>query len=214
MLPPDSAASIRMLGHREWVGGMWEEIGKLQLDFLVAQGLKPDHALLDIACGSLRGGRYFIPYLGAGNYLGIDKHKALIDDALRTEVAPDIVRTKKPEFVISDRFEFSRLSKQPDICIAHAIFTQLNAADIKLCLARLAAFVRPGCRLYATFFERGRQPGLAMLTSLLPSHSLRPFCYRRSTIMRLGDATGWRARYIGDWGHPRGHKMIEFTHDG
>jgi hypothetical protein len=29
--------------HRAFVGGMWEEIGRLQFDFLRGQGLKPDH---------------------------------------------------------------------------------------------------------------------------------------------------------------------------
>ncbi len=42
--------------HRDMVGGMWEEIGRLQFEFLRARGLKPSHRLLDIGCGSLRGG--------------------------------------------------------------------------------------------------------------------------------------------------------------
>lgn len=36
--------------HREPVGGMWEEIGRLQFDFLIQNGLKPDHKLLDVGC--------------------------------------------------------------------------------------------------------------------------------------------------------------------
>lgn len=42
--------------HRIAVGGMWDEIGKLQFEFMVKQGLKPHHKFLDIGCGSLRGG--------------------------------------------------------------------------------------------------------------------------------------------------------------
>ena len=38
---------IRAGRHREFVGGLWSELGKLQLDFLRAQGLRPDHRLLD-----------------------------------------------------------------------------------------------------------------------------------------------------------------------
>jgi hypothetical protein len=40
--------------HRAVVGGMWDELGALQLDFLRARGLRPDSRLLDIGCGSLR----------------------------------------------------------------------------------------------------------------------------------------------------------------
>ena len=38
--------------HRDMVGGMWDEIGRLQFEFLRARGLKPNHRLLDIGCGS------------------------------------------------------------------------------------------------------------------------------------------------------------------
>lgn len=42
--------------HRGAVGGMWDQIGKLQFEFMVKHGLKPEHKFLDIGCGSLRGG--------------------------------------------------------------------------------------------------------------------------------------------------------------
>src|SRR5947209_178803 len=59
----DTAEAIRRLGHRTFVGGEWDTIGKLQFDFIVRQGLEPRHVLLDIGCGALRGGRFFIEYL-------------------------------------------------------------------------------------------------------------------------------------------------------
>ena len=52
--------------HREYVGGMWESIGRLQFDFLINQGMKPESILLDIACGCLRLGVHAIPYLNKG----------------------------------------------------------------------------------------------------------------------------------------------------
>ena len=67
---------IRVMGHRGFVGGdalLWDEIGKLQIDFLKSEGLLSRHTLVDIACGSLRAGKLFINYLESGNYLGIDK---------------------------------------------------------------------------------------------------------------------------------------------
>ena len=64
--------------HRRAVGGMWEEIGKLQFNFLVEQGLKPGHFLLDVGCGRLRGGIHFIRYLEPEHYFGIDISKVLL----------------------------------------------------------------------------------------------------------------------------------------
>jgi hypothetical protein len=37
-LKPQGEEAVEKLGHRNYVGGMWEEIGKLQFDFLVQQG--------------------------------------------------------------------------------------------------------------------------------------------------------------------------------
>jgi hypothetical protein len=63
-LKPEGEEGIRQGGHREYVGGFWDEIGKLQFDFMVQQGLKPSDCFLDIACGALRGGVHFSPYSG------------------------------------------------------------------------------------------------------------------------------------------------------
>ena len=37
--------------HREIVGGMWDELGRLQMGALQAHGMRPHHRLLDIGCG-------------------------------------------------------------------------------------------------------------------------------------------------------------------
>jgi hypothetical protein len=44
---------MESLDHRAYVGGLWEEIGTLQFEFLLRQGLAPSDCFLDIACGSL-----------------------------------------------------------------------------------------------------------------------------------------------------------------
>lgn len=51
----------------EGIGGMAKEHGQWQLEFMKKQGLKKSHTLLDIGCGVLRGGRYFIDYLNKEN---------------------------------------------------------------------------------------------------------------------------------------------------
>lgn len=58
-----SSKQISKKDHREFVGGMWDQLGRLQLEFMIGAGLKPHHKLLDIGCGCLRGGIYYIQYL-------------------------------------------------------------------------------------------------------------------------------------------------------
>ena len=59
---------LRLGKHRQVVGGMWDEIGALQLEFLQGRGLQPDDLLLDVGCGSLRGGVKFVEYLNPVRY--------------------------------------------------------------------------------------------------------------------------------------------------
>ena len=59
-------AAVMSGKHRNSVGGMWDEIGGLQRDFVLGEGLTPDMRLLDIGCGCLRAGVHFVRYLNAG----------------------------------------------------------------------------------------------------------------------------------------------------
>lgn len=200
---PEGEEGIRTLGHRGYVGGLWEEIGQLQFDFLLAQGLKPHHCLLDIACGSLRAGVHFIRYLDQGNYLGIDKEPGLIKLGIEQELGRETSELKRPEFVVSASFEFS-FSKRPQYAIAQSLFTHLTPGDITLCLGNLRQFVGSGHVFFATFFEGDSSRNPAR------SHSHAHFEYSRNDMESFGLATGWNPVYIGDWNHPRGQKMFKY----
>jgi CRP-like cAMP-binding protein len=202
---PEGDAGIRMVGHRDYVGGRWEEIGKLQLDFLVEQGLTPSHCLLDIGCGPLRAGVQFIHYLTEGNYLGLDKEPALIDLGVERELGATVRQAKRPEFVVSSRFEFARFSRQPQFSIAQSLFTHLTVDDAGLCLRNLRAFVAAGHACFTTFFEGDSTRNPARSDSQLG------FFYSRSDMERFGTQTGWEPHYIGDWKHPRRQMMMRYV---
>jgi hypothetical protein len=195
-----------LIGHRDYVGGMWDEIGQLQFDFLVSQGLTPEHVFLDVACGSLRGGVHFIDYLNPGKYLGIEKEKLLIKKGIENELAPGVLEAKRPEFVASGSFEFERFSKRADYSLAQSLFTHLNSDDLALCLSKLRANVNSGHELYATF-----GPGASDYAGR--SHALGYFQYSPDQLSAIGLKNGWRSHYIGDWGHPRGQMMMQFVAD-
>jgi hypothetical protein len=203
-LPLEGRAGIDRLGHRRYVGGHWDEIGALQFEFLVAQGLRPEHTLLDVACGALRGGVHFIRHLEPGHYLGIDKEQSLIDAGVELELGAELLAAKAPELVVSDRFDFSGFSKCPDMSIAQSLFTHLALDDVELCLRNLRAFVAPGHLFFATFSEGEpeRNPDA--------SHSRKIFRYSRGQLEALGHENGWRPTYIGSWNHPRDQKMMRF----
>ena len=199
---------IGEMGHRAYVGGMWEEVGKLQFDFLVGQGLKPSHFFLDIGCGALRGGVHFIRYLEPGHYLGIEKERTLLELGIERELGRAVYEEKKPELLVSARFEVDRLSRKPEFSVAQSLFTHLEESDIRLCLGNLGRVVEPGHLLFATFFE-----GSSWFNPKA-SHSHEGFRYTRRAMQRFGEAAAFRATYIGPWRHPRGQMMMRFERAG
>lgn len=198
--------SVDDRGHRAYVGGFWEAIGRLQFRFMIEKGLEPHHVLYDIACGSLRGGVRFIPYLEPRCYLGLDIKRELIDIGIEHELGEKLFALKKPEFVVSDSFEFRRFSKQPDFAIAQSLFTHLTESDIFSCLKNLREVAKTNTQLYVTFFEADRP-----VKNPKRSHPHEGFAYTRDQMKEFGAACGWITHYIGDWNHPRRQKMLQYS---
>jgi SAM-dependent methyltransferase len=205
-----SAAQIERGDHRKHVGGLWDEIGRLQLDFLVEQGLTPEQRFLDVACGALRAGIHFVDYLDAGNYYGIDINGDLLDAGYDIEL-PEHLREKLPrsQLQVAERFECD-FGVSFDFAIAQSLFTHVPLNSIRLCMYRVAQQMRPGGRLFVTFNEFPRSFPVDGVKGRL--HGDRNvYWYYRSDMRWAASFSPWRFRYIGDWGHPRGQRMVELT---
>jgi SAM-dependent methyltransferase len=197
---------VEGVDHRGYVGGFWDDLGALQFRFMTGHGLLPRHVLLDIACGSLRAGRRFIPYLDAGNYLGLDAKAELIEAGKQHEIDNAMLESKRPEFVNSEDFEFERFSKRPDFALAHALFIHLPEETILACLSKVRAIAKPGTRCYVTYALGSRPSRID-----LGKHTFVFFVHTKKQMLRFGEQTGWKSRYIGEWGHPRGQVMVEYS---
>jgi len=152
---------------REWrkgVGGLWETVGQLQFDFLVKEGLKPNHFLLDVGCGSLRGGVFFIKYLQKGHYFGIDKNPKFLEGG-KIELDENDLLDKIPVLELMDNFEFDQLNQTFHYGIAQSIFTHIEEKKIKQCLIQIDQVLEKNGKFYATFFETNS------------SHSLEPIIH-------------------------------------
>ncbi len=137
---------------RGMVGGRWDEIGKLQFDFLRAQGLRPEHRFLDVGCGSLRGGMHFVPYLEPGQYYGIDRNQRLLDAGLQQIKEADL-EVRQPTLAHIEDFGLERLGKRFDYALAQSVFTHLPMNLITRCLVNMDRVLLPGGVFFATFFE-------------------------------------------------------------
>lgn len=201
---PHGLEGIEQVGHRKYVGGKWEEIGRLQFKFLVEEGLRPHHYLLDVGCGSLRAGILLVPYLKKGHYLGIDKEEELLQAGI--EELGKLYEVKEPQLVASADFAFERFDARPDYAIAQSLFTHLPVPLVRECFEKLRKVMDAGNVFYATFFE-SEQPK----ENADAPHDHRNFFYTRGQMEQFGWESGWEPTYIGDWNHPRGQMMMKYT---
>jgi SAM-dependent methyltransferase len=202
--------------HRGAVGGMWEEIGQLQFDFLVGQGLTPEHYLLDMGCGSLRGGVHFVKYLEPGHYFGIDRNPKLLA-AGESELERAGVMGKRPTLEARSDFVATDLGQSFDFALAQSLFTHLPFNTIVRCIAEVGRALSPGGRFFATFFAN---PGPRLRTDPIPIKSditipvrldSDPYFYDPALFSWLCEGSDLVCDYHGDWGHPRSQEMLVFT---
>jgi SAM-dependent methyltransferase len=210
-----TAAEIASGAHRDAVGGLWDEMGRLQCEFLINKGLRPEHRLIDVGCGSLRGGIHFIRYLAAGNYYGLDVNASLIE-AGRCEVQAAGLADRQINLLIDDRFGLDRFNATFDYGIAQSVFTHLCLNHIICCLAQVQRVLAPHGRFFATYFEA---PHAAQLGTVVHSPGgIRsqyvgdPYHYGFEEMSVAAQLAALAVERIGDWEHPRAQKMLSFTH--
>lgn len=203
--------------HRKIVGGLWEELGRKQLDFLLEHGLEPEHRLLDVGCGSLRGGVHFIEYLDGGNYYGVDADPRILRGAEKELDRYDL-RDQRPTLRLSDDFDVD-FGVSFDVAFAQSLFTHLPVNQIELCLRKVDAVLEYGGRFFATFFlnPHGRahlEPIVQTEGGLTTYPARNPFHYTPEAFEWAIEGTELELEVIGLWDHPRNQQMLRFTKVG
>jgi len=206
--------------HRDAIGGLWDEMGPLQLDFLIAQGMQPAHRLLDIGCGALRLGVRAVDYLESGHYFGSDISPELVEAGYTQELS-DAQRRKLPKenFLISGDFDFAALPRPVDYAIAQSVFTHLPFNHIRRCLSQLAPHLVSGGRFFATAWVLPddvplhlpyAQPGSIGANPIISTDCADPYHYHRRDFAYMVEGLPFDMTLIGDWKHPRGQQMVLF----
>src|SRR5262249_7917443 len=139
--------------YRSFVGPahLYDVMAATQFTLLIHLGLREHHHLLDIGCGSLRGGRLFIPYLLPGHYCGIEPEQWLIEAGIKAEVGEDLRRLKRPRFSNDPSFTLSIFGQRFDVLLAQSIFSHASQGQIRQCLAEASRVMMPHSLFVATF---------------------------------------------------------------
>lgn len=131
---------------RTWFGGdrprqrhglvgrsdLWPMKRAFQIEFLRREGLRPGHRVLDIGCGSLRGGAALIAYLEPHGYSGIDVRESVLVEA-RQELLREKLLAKQPELVLVTDMMDLDLKRRFDVLWAFSVLFHLADPILDAC---------------------------------------------------------------------------------
>lgn len=137
------------VGPAKW----YDLIGAQQFCVMTRLGLRENHRMLDFGCGSLRGGRFFIPYLRKGNYYGVEPNTDLLDEGLKNEVGISMIEMRSPVFYTFDDFMISHIGVKFNFILAQSVLSHAGKDVLNIVIKEAAKSLLPGGKFAATFFE-------------------------------------------------------------
>ena len=128
---------------------LWQMKRQFQIEFLRGVGLKPHHLLLDLGCGTLRGGIPLIDYLDHGHYAGVEVRGEVLDEGCR-ELAESGLVGKQPQLVHCERLAELDLGRKFDFAWAFAVLIHMDDAVLNDAVAAVARHLDDNGVFYAT----------------------------------------------------------------
>ncbi|WP_157250851.1 class I SAM-dependent methyltransferase [Nonomuraea typhae] len=191
-------AAVGSKSHKRWMA-----MGQMQFEYLVEHGLQPEHRMLEIGCGNLRAGHWFIAYLEPGHYHGLD-------------ISPDILMAAQDTlttYKLQDRLPYLtpvrdlRLAFLPDghfdVVHAHSVFSHSPLEVIDECLAHVGRVLKADGWFDFTFDRTDGKEHQVLRED---------FYYRTETLVAMADRHGLDAVFMTDWEHlPHKQSKIRVT---
>lgn len=128
------------------VGGDFEAVGLLLRDAVIHHGLKPDHYLIDVGCGSGRLAKPLSDYL-KGRYLGIDVVPELLDYARTMIARPDW------RFELAKGLTIPEKDESADMVCFFSVITHLLHEESYLYLREAKRVLKRGGRIVFSFLD-------------------------------------------------------------
>jgi len=125
----------------------------MQFSLLSALGLREDHSLLDIGCGSLRAGRLFIVYLRPGRYFGLEPERWLIEEGDPAGARPGDPVRQAATFSHDCDFTLSAFGRPFDFLLAQSVFSHAAPRQVRRCLAEARVVMTPTAIFVATYWR-------------------------------------------------------------
>lgn len=194
--------------HRSWVGPpeWYDRIGALQFVVLILLGMREYHRLLDIGCGSLRGGRLSMMYLNEGNYYGIEPEQWVLNDGVAYEVSDGLVALKKPTFSHASDFAAGEFGVTFDFVLGSGLFMHAAASQIRQCFRNVADVLAPEGLFLGAYIQGDVDSDHDSWT--YPNIQR----YTSASLVEMANFAALRLTFV-DWPHPFGHKWFVAHHE-
>ncbi len=185
----------------------YDLLSAMQFNLLTALGMREDHTLLDIGCGSLRGGKLSIAYLLPNKYYGIEPEQWLLEEGIESEIGKDLIKLKRPTFSHDRNFTLSAFDQKFDFILAQSIFSHTSPSQIKRCLTEAKKVMKPSSIFVATFLEGD--------ANYLGEEWVYPGCvtFTAEFIADLVQQQGLVCKPL-QWHHPNGQSWIAIVNPG
>ena len=174
-------------------GEKWKH-GKLHLEFMIKQGLCPQHRLLEVGCRPLRAGRFFIRYLNTANYCGFDNCLDFVEEDARLVKSLNLSK-KLPTIWHTTDFDVAKVNRPVKFAWAYSVFTHLMPEQIERCLNS----VRSVLTNHGAFFA---SCNLASTTDTGYKHGWRDeqhvTHYTKKDIKELAKEAGMSSQFVSD----------------
>lgn len=127
-----------VIGH-----GDFELIGRIELDLLKMEGLRPEHTLVDLGCGVGRLAVHAIPTLIGGSYIGVDISQTMLKRAKAriAQTAPN--PPCNVTWMKQTTSQFKLPEKSVDMMCAFSVFTHMEHEDSYRYLKDALRIVKP-----------------------------------------------------------------------
>lgn len=182
-----------------------------QYDYILSQGLKPNHKFLDIGCGHFRAGLLFMKYLNVGNYYGFDSDLPEVRRGMGGIAQYDLFH-KSPFIFITSTFDVPLEDGFFDYMLAQSIFTHLPDSVITGAMNKLIGKLKVGGKFYASFILNDEDSELSWTSR--STYDNRPDYHaiakqRPEYYDKFEDLC--KVSYLGEWkGHMHNHHLMLF----
>jgi SAM-dependent methyltransferase len=135
---------------------VWRTKRDFQIQFLRRMGLRPESFLLDIGCGTLRGGLPIIEYLQPSHYYGIEVREDVLEEGKKELMEANLLE-KQAVLILSDDLSALEIPRSFDFVWAFSVLFHMTDEILEEAMRFVTSQLKPGGHFFANV-NIGEQP--------------------------------------------------------